>query len=118
MHTKYSLMLPAARPLKVIHASGWRSACLVIVLGMFHCYLRPVTLQHKNLFHVTMQSCLDFIVCQVQVRGPEESIAVEFQHRILNPLSKARDRTRNLMVPSWICSHCTTVGTPIMATLE
>jgi len=24
------------------------------------------------------------------------------QHQILNPLSKARDRTRNLMVPSWI----------------
>ena len=24
------------------------------------------------------------------------------QRRILNPLSKARDRTRNLMVPSWI----------------
>ena len=25
------------------------------------------------------------------------------QHRILNPLRKARDRTRNLMVPSRIC---------------
>ena len=25
------------------------------------------------------------------------------QHQILNPLSKARDRTHNLMVPSWIC---------------
>jgi len=24
------------------------------------------------------------------------------QHKILNPLSKARDRTRNLTVPSWI----------------
>ena len=24
------------------------------------------------------------------------------QHQILNPLRKARDRTRNLMVPSWI----------------
>uniref|UniRef100_A0A8C6BPE5 Uncharacterized protein n=1 Tax=Monodon monoceros TaxID=40151 RepID=A0A8C6BPE5_MONMO len=70
------LMLPAARPLKVTHASGWRSACLVIVLGMFHCYLHPVNSQHKNLFNVTMQSCSDFIVCQVQVRGPEESIHV------------------------------------------
>uniref|UniRef100_A0A3Q2H393 Uncharacterized protein n=1 Tax=Equus caballus TaxID=9796 RepID=A0A3Q2H393_HORSE len=74
VHKKYSLMLPAARPLKVVHASGWHFACLVIVLGMFHCYLHPVTLQHKNPFNVTMQSCLDFIVCQVQVRGPEESI--------------------------------------------
>ena len=74
MHTKYSIILPTARPLKVILASGWHSACLVIVLGMFHCYLHPVTLQHKNLFNVTMQSCSDFIMCQVQVRGPEESI--------------------------------------------
>ena len=27
------------------------------------------------------------------------------QHRILNPPSKARDRTCDLMVPSWICFH-------------
>ena len=69
-------MLPAARPLNVIHASGWHSACLVIVLGMFHCSLHPANSQHKNLFNVTMQSCLDFILCQVQVWGPEESIHV------------------------------------------
>ena len=25
------------------------------------------------------------------------------QRRIINPLSKGGDRTRNLMVPSWIC---------------
>jgi len=31
---------------------------------------------------------------------------------ILNPLSKARDRTRNLMVPSQIRFHCATMGTP------
>ena len=30
----------------------------------------------------------------------------------LNPLSKARDRTRNLMVPSWICFCCAMMGTP------
>ena len=33
---------------------------------------------------------------------------------ILNPLSKARDRTHNVMVPSWIHFHCTTMGTPWM----
>lgn len=76
MHTKHNLMLPAARALKVIHASGWHSACLVIVLGMSHCYLHPVTLQHKNPFNVTVHSCLDFIVCQAQVKGPEESVHV------------------------------------------
>ena len=35
------------------------------------------------------------------------------QHEILNPLSKARDWTSNLSVPSWICFRCTMTGTPI-----
>ena len=34
------------------------------------------------------------------------------QHWILNSLSEARDRTCNLVVPSQICFHCTTTGTP------
>ena len=33
------------------------------------------------------------------------------QRWILDPLSEARDGTCNLMVPSWICFHCTTEGT-------
>ena len=33
------------------------------------------------------------------------------QRQILNPLSEARDRTRNLMVPSWIRFRCATTGT-------
>jgi len=35
-------------------------------------------------------------------------------HQILNPLSKARDRTHNLMVPSRISSRCATMGTPVL----
>ena len=34
------------------------------------------------------------------------------QHQILNPLSEARDRTHNLMVPSRIPLHCSMMGTP------
>ena len=34
------------------------------------------------------------------------------QHQILNPQNEARDRTHNLMLPSWICFHCATMGTP------
>ena len=34
------------------------------------------------------------------------------QHRNLNPLSKARNPTRNLMAPSRICSCFTMMGTP------
>ena len=32
---------------------------------------------------------------------------------IFNTLSKARDQIGNLIVTSWICFHCTTVGTPL-----
>ena len=35
------------------------------------------------------------------------------QRRIVNLLSKGRDRTRNLMVPSCIRSHCAMTETPI-----
>ena len=35
-----------------------------------------------------------------------------WQRWILNPLSQARDQTPNLMVPIWICFHCTRTGTP------
>jgi len=33
------------------------------------------------------------------------------QRWILNPLIEVRDRTHNLLVPSWICFCCTTMGT-------
>ena len=35
-----------------------------------------------------------------------------WQCQIFNPLSEARDWTRNLMVRSQICFHCATMGTP------
>ena len=35
-----------------------------------------------------------------------------WQNQILNPLSEARDQTRNLMVLSRIHFHCATMGTP------
>ena len=35
-----------------------------------------------------------------------------WQHWILNPLREAKDQTRNLMVPSWICFCCAIMGTP------
>ena len=35
-----------------------------------------------------------------------------WQCRIINPPSKARDQTRNVMVTSWIRVCCPTVGTP------
>ena len=48
---------------------------------------------------------------------PDPSLIWDLHHSsrqrwILNPLSKARDRTCILMVPSQICSHCITTETP------
>ena len=44
---------------------------------------------------------------------PDSSVSATYTAaQILNPLSEARDRTRNLMVPSQIHFHCTTTGTP------
>ena len=35
-----------------------------------------------------------------------------WQWQILTPLSEAKDRTHNLMVPGQICFRCATTGTP------
>ena len=48
---------------------------------------------------------------------PDPSHVCDLHHssqlrQILNPLSEARDQTRNLMVPSWIHSHRAKMGTP------
>ena len=40
------------------------------------------------------------------------------QRQILNPLTKARDRIRNLIVPSRIRLHSTTMGTPSFHSFE
>ena len=37
-----------------------------------------------------------------------------WHHWILNPLSEARDQTRNLVVPSQICLRCATTATPAL----
>ena len=41
-----------------------------------------------------------------------------WQRRILNPRREARDWTCNLMVPTWIHFHCTTMGTLLACLLE
>ena len=48
---------------------------------------------------------------------PDQSCICDLHHssqqgQILNPLNKARDQTRNLMVPSQIHFHCAMTGTP------
>ena len=49
---------------------------------------------------------------------PDPSHVYDLHHssrqcQILNPLSEARDGNCNLMVSSWICFSCATMGTPL-----
>ena len=46
------------------------------------------------------------------VRSEQPTPHSSWQRHILNPVNEARDRTCNLMVPSWNHFHCTTMGTP------
>ena len=53
----------------------------------------------------------------LSIATPDPSHVCDLHHssrqcRILNPLSKARDRTHNLMVPSRIRFCCARTGTP------
>ena len=50
---------------------------------------------------------------QCQIRSVHDLHNGSWQRQILNPLSKARDQTHNLVVPSGICFHFATMGTPI-----
>ena len=52
-----------------------------------------------------------------QARDQIRAVAASLHHssqpcRALNPLSEARDQTRNLMAPNRICFHCAMTGTP------
>ena len=53
-----------------------------------------------------------------QARGLIGAVAAGLHHSswqrwILNPLSKAKDQTCNLKIPSYICFCCATMGTPL-----
>ena len=96
---------------------GWRNVFRIVVFLFFvFC-----------LFRASLAACGGS-----QARGPIGTAAAGLHHshsntrsephlqptsqlterQILNPVSKARDQTQNLMVPSWICFHCAVPGTP------
>ena len=85
----------------------------------------------ENLFYLFIYLFLSFCLSRVaptaygesQDTGPMGTVAAGLHHRsqqrwILNPLSKARDQTHNLMIPSQICFHCATTGTPVVKFLK
>ena len=66
-----------------------------------------------------VESELQLLAYATTIAMPDPSHICELhdssqQCQILNPQAEARDRTRNLMVPSQICFPCATTGTPVL----
>ena len=78
---------------------------LVILFFFFFLGLHP---QYMEVLSVGVQLELQLLVYTTATTMQDLSRVCDLHHRsqqcwILNPLSKARDGTRNLMVPSQIC---------------
>ena len=75
-------------------------------------------LQHREVPRLGRSSELQLPAYTTATAMQDPSCAYNLHHssqqcRILSPLSEARDRTHNLMVPRWIRFRCTTTGTPM-----
>ena len=71
---------------------------------------------HMEVLRLGVQLELQLLAYATATATRDLSRICELQHsswqcQILNPPSKARDQTQNLMVPIWICFHCTVTGT-------
>ena len=82
----------------------------------FFCVLGP-HLWHREVPRLGVQLELQLSAYTTATATPDPSRVCDLHHssqqrKILNPLSEARDRTRNLVVPSRIHFHCTMMGTP------
>ena len=96
---------------------------LVIYLSLYiYIFVVVVCLFRAALYHMAVprlgvQSELQLVTYATATRMQDLSHVCDlhlssWQHWILNPLCKARDRTHNLMVPSQIHFHCAKMGTP------
>ena len=93
----------------------WTFFCFLFFFFSF-VFLGPHS-QHMEVPRLGVWLELHLPACTTATATPDPSCVCDLHHsssqrRILNPLSEARDQTRNLMVPSWIHFHCTTMGIP------
>ena len=84
---------------------------------LFVCLFLGPHPRHMEVPRLEVESELQLPAYATATAAREPSCICELHHSswqrwILNPLSETRDQTRNLMVPSQICFHCTTTGTP------
>ena len=85
--------------------------------NFFFCFLKGPYLQHMELPRLGVKLEVQLLAYTTATTMQDQSFVYDLHHssrqrQILNPLSEARDQTRNLMVPSWVRFHCTTTGTP------
>ena len=95
---------------------GYYSLSLSLSFFFFFCFLGP-HLQHMQVPRLGAESELQMPAYDTATETQDLSHVCDLNHSswkhwILNLLSEARDRTRNLMVTSQICFCCTTTGTP------
>ena len=82
----------------------------------FFCFV-GLHARHMEVPRLGVKSELHLLAYATATAIPDPKNVCDLHHSswkcwILNPLSKARDQARNLIVPSWIRFHCTTMGTP------
>ena len=87
-----------------------------IFYSYFFCFL-GLLLQHVEVSRLGVQSELQLSAYTTAIAVWDLSRVCNLHYssrqcQIFNPLSEARDGTRNLMVPSRIRFRCTTTGTP------
>ena len=83
--------------------------CMYVFLGLH--------LQHMKVHRLEVQSELQRLSYSTATAMPDPSHICDlhyssWQCQIINTPSEARDRTCNLMVPTWIHFCCATMGTP------
>ena len=103
---------------KVFKRGNTIKAVVFCFLGFFIFFvlLGPLP-QYMKVPGLGVQSELQLLTYITTTAMPDPSRVCDphhssWQRRILNPLSEARDRTHNLMIPSQIRLCCATMGTP------
>ena len=112
-------------PLRFLVLSCRQSGLLFsseLILFFFFCFL-GLHLQHVEVPRLGFKLELQLPATATVTATQDPSHICNLHHssrqgRTLNPLSGARDGTRNLMVPSRIRFHCARMGTLNISTLD